>query len=172
MLKATIVYIVDPVTHEVLMAKKTRKVGVGYWFGYGGKIEEGETAEACTVREVEEETGGVIIDEATLERVALIDFYRGAELKPFVDEPTFRVLCYRLFLDKSTINPVTTEQMADPTWFPVDNLPHAEMKPGDELFVPQIIAGTLIKGWVHFSDDAKTVLASTIEPCTITELTL
>lgn len=40
--RATIVYIVNSKTNEVLMAKKTRKVGVGYWFGYGGKINDGE----------------------------------------------------------------------------------------------------------------------------------
>ena len=46
------------------------------------------------------------------------------------------------------------------------------MKPGDELFVPQILAGTLVKGWIRFTEDSKKVLGSLIESCTKEDLVI
>jgi ADP-ribose pyrophosphatase YjhB (NUDIX family) len=171
-MKATIVYIIDPETNEVLMAKKVRKVGVGYWFGYGGKLEGDETPEDCTVRETFKESGKIIrLRQEDLEPVALMKFYNKTAQNPEIDEPSFEVLCYRVFMTKKDVGePKTTGEMADPTWFPILHFP-PEMKPGDELFVPQILLGTPIKGSVHFSDE-KEVVWSSILPCKKEELTL
>lgn len=168
MAKATIVYIIDPETNEVLMAKKVRKVGIGCWFGYGGKIDETETASECIIRETREESDGVIhLVEEKLELVAQIDFYKGKDMAPEVDEPIFSTFCYRIFQNKLDVGtPLTTEEMANPTWFPVDNLPWSEMKVGDELFVPHILAGTPVKGWIHFSTDSKEIIESCVQECT------
>jgi ADP-ribose pyrophosphatase YjhB (NUDIX family) len=173
-MKATIVYIIDPDTHEVLMAKKMKKVGVGYWFGYGGKLEDGETALECICRETFQESGNVIqLDPNKLEPVALISFFKGQESNPRSDEALFEVLCYRIFVKKAEIGtPEGTDEMANPTWFPLIRLPLEEMKSGDELFVPQILLGTPVKGYIHFSSDSKEVLAASIIPCAISDLTL
>jgi hypothetical protein len=80
-MQATIVYIIDPNTHEVLMAKKVRKVGVGYWFGYGGKIDEGQTAEESIIDEALKESGNIIKKENTL-----IPGWISLLLKSFVTE--------------------------------------------------------------------------------------
>jgi len=37
--------------------KKQNDVHAGMWVGLGGKFEEGETPEACVIREVYEESG-------------------------------------------------------------------------------------------------------------------
>lgn len=173
-INATIVYLVNPVEGTVIMAKKTRKVGIGYWFGYGGKIEADEDPETCTCRETADETGKKIGDvhitilPEHLERVALIDFYKGVE-RPS-GNPTFRVLCYRA--TQWTGEPIETDEMANPKPFPIDHLPWDEMKPGDELFVPQIIAGTPVKGWIRFRDDEKEVFDSDVNPCRIEDLVI
>ena len=73
---------------------------------------------------------------------------------------------------KEVGKPETTDEMADPTWFPILNLPLDEMKPGDELFVPQVLLGTPIKGFIHFSDDSKQVIEPSIFPCKKEEITL
>ena len=172
-LRATIVYIIDEIKQEVWMAKKARKVGTGYYFGYGGKIEEWQTPDENVVEETKDESGGMEIFADKLERIALIDFYKG-DIKPKV--PTFRVLCYRTF--DFTGSPTTTEEMTDPKPFAIEDILLEKMKenplfkPGDELFVPQIIAGKLIKGWIHFSDDSSEVLGYEISPCTIEDLVI
>ena len=76
---------------KVLMAKKTQKVGIGCWFGFGGKKKWWESIRACAIRETWEETGGVKskrwsgpwgeggikIKKRDLIPMAQIDFYRG-----------------------------------------------------------------------------------------------
>ncbi len=167
---ATIVYIIDPDTQKVLMAKKRRKIGVGKWFGYGGKFEPQDNGDArlCTVREVEKETNGVIIlDPALLEPVALIDFYNSEEKRPYESDP-IRVLCYRTF--QKVLTPETSDEMEDPTWFPLASLPWECMKKGDEYFVPQILTGTPVKGYVWFTKDEQKIMGAMVRPCSLEEL--
>jgi len=172
MKKATIVYIVNPHTQEVLLAKKTRKVGVGYWFGYGGKIEEGEEADESLCGEVRDEAGGLTVSKEHLERVGIMDFYNGPDV-PF-GEPTFRVLCYRTETWEGT--PSTTEEMADPTWFSISALNDldrtGELKPGDLPFVLRIIANEPFQGWTRFSKDEKEVLGQEVISCDQKDLIL
>ncbi len=42
--------------------KKEKDINKDKWIGIGGKVEEGETAEECVVREVEEETGLILMN--------------------------------------------------------------------------------------------------------------
>ena len=158
------------------MAKKVRKIGTGYFFGYGGKFEGDETADQCICRETKKESGGVIIlDPTRLERVALIRFFNGKHLDPLKNEPSFEVLCYRIFMTRSEVGtPKTTKEMADPTWFSLHYIPFGtdQMKPGDELVVRPIIAGTPVKGYLHCSEDSKEVYGASIGLCDISDLNL
>jgi len=162
MKKATCVYIIDSVAKDVLMARKTRKVGIGYWFGYGGKREGDESPEECTLRETKKETNGIELDESQLERVAVIDFYKGETF--IFGKPGFRVIFYRTFqlVDRIVDE---TEEMADPTWFSIDDLPFDQMMPGDKFFIPEVLAGIPVRGWIHFSDDEKTVFDHSVDRC-------
>ncbi len=169
---ATLIYLVDPddcKNRRVIMAIKERKVGQGCWFGYGGKMKPGETADDCIRRELKEESRGVVVEEKNLERVALIDFYNGAD-RP-TGNPTFRVLAYRA----STWQGIPREsvEMKSPKSHRVNNLPWKYMKPGDELFVMQVIMGNPIKGWIRFSDDeARIVIGHDIVECTVADLVI
>ncbi|HWC57910.1 MAG TPA: NUDIX domain-containing protein [Candidatus Paceibacterota bacterium] len=166
-MKATIVYIIDPDTQRVLLAKKRRKIGVGKWFGYGGKLEPQDNGDldACIYRETLCETEGVIIlDREKLERVALIHFYNGEEKIPGKDEP-ITVLCYRYFIPIREIPP-TTDEMETPTLFPLNELPEQEMKMGDMLIVPNILAGIPRTGYIHFTKDESRVIDAQLSDCT------
>lgn len=55
---ATLVYVRrDGTTLMVLRNKKEQDMHEGRWNGLGGKVEEGETPDACALRELEEESG-------------------------------------------------------------------------------------------------------------------
>ena len=167
MKKGTIIYIIDDQSKQVLMAMKTRKVGVGCWFGYGGKIDEGETPDKCICRETLEESLGVVVEEKDLRRVALIDFYRGD--MPFGD-PLWRTLFY--ITNEFSGEPKSSDEMLDPTWFSVNNLPWHEMKAGDELIIPKVLSGEYQKGFIRFSEDEKSVLEHDIQSCCLEDLVI
>ncbi len=165
---ATIIYLVDARGKTVTMARKKRNVGKGYWFGYGGKIHPDEDADTCVCRETWEETGGVVVRKRNLERVALIDFYNDKiDVRPH-GNPSFRVLCYRTL--RWDGNPSETVEMSDPLAFDLAALPWSAMKPGDELFVPQVIMGSPVKGWIRFLVDGS--IRASIVPCEPGELVI
>ncbi len=164
--RAVIVY--PLMNGKVLMAKKQQVLGIGKWFGYGGKIEQGETALAAACREFEEESGGMIVKEKDLFPVALIDFYKGNEQS--YGSPNFKVLFYvvKIF----TGEPKDTDEMKEATWFSVDQLPLEEMKAGDELIIPHVLAENPHLGYLRFSENEKEVLDYFIEPCKISSLVI
>lgn len=172
-INATAVYIIDPSTQSVLLAKKTRKIGIGKWFGYGGKEEEVDNHDpiACSLREVEKETNGVIkLDRSLLVPIALIDFYNSEDKVPGITDP-IRVLYYRTE-QIIPVTPLTSDEMENPTWFLFDAIPwKTEMKAGDELFIKPLLNDEPVKGWVWFTKDEKTVLGSDIKPCSLEDLT-
>ncbi len=159
-MKGVIIYFINDQS-QVLMAKKCRGVGKGKYFGYGGKLEDIDRGDplACAKREVLKETnGGIILNTPMLKLVGVVDFYKGEDKKPFESE-SFTVLCYRSFQKIHKV-PETTEEMADPQWFDIINIPWRTdyMKTGDESFVPAILMGIQFKGHQWFSHDEKTVL--------------
>lgn len=178
---ATLVYIVDD--GEVLMARKTRGVGSGRYFGYGGKKKWWQSLKGCATIETWEESGGVKkkrlkptesggikIRKRDLEPMALVDFYNGEDV-PF-DNPSFRVMCYRCRRFKG--NPIDTVEMTNAKWLPVEQIPFGtpDMKEGDELFVPEIISGIPVRVKIRFSKETKKVIWFSKEHCSIKELNL
>jgi len=173
-MKATLLYIIDPDTFEVLLATKGRGVGAGFLFGYGGKLEDedGGDMKKCTIREFKDESGGVSIEKyyEKLEPMALIRFFRGEDKNPLIDEPSFEVLCFRLFASSSEfVKVIDTDEMEQPTWFKINDIPFnnpTKMKPGDELFVPHVISGNTVKGYIWFEKETNKVIGSQIDFCT------
>ncbi len=58
----------------VLLAMKKRGFGAKKWNAYGGKVIKEESPRTAAVRELEEESGLSVVEEA-LEQVALVRFY-------------------------------------------------------------------------------------------------
>lgn len=127
---------------EVCLAMKKRGFGEGKWNGYGGKLEEGETATQAAVREIQEESE-VIVREEDLQPAGVIDFY-------FKDNPEWNQKVHIFTVFTWDRDPIETEEMR-PQWFPHSSLSTINMWDGDILWLPQVLRGESVSGSCNFS---------------------
>ena len=167
MKKATAIYIIKSEEKKVLLALKQKFVGVNKRFPYGGKLEDLETPEECSVREVEEESGGLTIKEEDLIPLALITFWRG---KTMNEEPVFKGLFY--ICEKFEGNPSSTDEMKDPKWYDFENLPLDELKEGDEIILPKLLRKEMFIGKFLSSAKGEKLLYYEIAPAEKKDLVL
>jgi 8-oxo-dGTP pyrophosphatase MutT (NUDIX family) len=150
-IEATLVFMVDE--YKVLLATKTRKIGVGRLNGYGGKIESGETVEASAVREVSQECGLVISPE-NLGKEALITFHnQNKEGVPFI------VLVHVFVCRKWEGLPVSSEEMDDPNWYYISRLQQENLMLADYVWLPLVLSGKKIIAEVWYGPNQKTLLS-------------
>ncbi len=135
---------------KVLLKLATRGGSKGKWNFPGGKIEDGETSEQSTVREVLEETG-LAVDG--LNAVGKLEFYDDAE-------PSFFVDVYRA--DKFTGTLAETDE-GPLRWFDSSALPFDGMWDDDKFWVPMIMKGKRIMGEFHFAKGTDRLVRHTIE---------
>jgi len=141
---------------KVLLAKKTRVLGVGKWNGYGGNFDPklDRDFKDCAVREFTEESGGATIDRDDLEQVCDITFHNG-------DKFEFRVEVY--LAHKITGEPRDSVEMVEPTWFLRVKLPPAEeFMESDPYWISRILAGDKLYGHV-WRDEEFRLTARAIE---------
>ena len=131
---------------SVLLAMKKRGFGAGKWNGYGGKVAEKESPRTAAVRELKEESGLSVVEDA-LEQVALVRFY-------FDNNQLFE--CH-VFLARNWVGePCESEEMK-PHWFSVSQLPFEEMWVADGKWIPLILAGKKLEAEVNFNTDGSEV---------------
>lgn len=131
---------------KVLLGMKKRGFGVGRWNGFGGKLNEGETIEQATKREIFEEANIIVAD---LEKFGMIDFY-------WQSKPDF---CIQVNIFKSKIfegMPFESEEMK-PQWFNVGKIPYDKMWKDDIFWLPLFLENKKFKGKFIF-DDADNIL--------------
>ncbi len=49
-------------------------------------------------------------------------------------------------------------EMTDFQWYPINALPYSEMSAGDTLWLPQVLEGLYVTGFVYFGDTIDEVL--------------
>lgn len=148
--------------------------------GYGGKKKGHQTLEQNAVEEIWEETGGepqlrldreeeggVYIRAEWLEPVGVIDFYNGSEEEIPFGDPSFRV--YFFNCRKKLGRPVDTIEMKDHQLFNIYYPPIGKMVKGDEEFVPRMLQGICLMGWVRRDKDWNTT-SSSIKECSREDL--
>lgn len=133
------------IVHEgrrVLLGMKKDGFGGGWWNGFGGKVEEGETVEEAALRELKEEAG---IGVETLEKAGMLYFdIEGDE----------RLHEGHIFRAWGVIGePVETNEMITPRWFDESEIPYDKMWKGDDLWIPLFLKGVPFEGTLSF--DAK-----------------
>lgn len=139
---------------EVWLAIKTRKIGVGLWNGYGGKLEKNETPEQAGVRELRKEST-LETKAEDYERVAIIDFYvhkTESEIK--------LNRCFVLFIRKWEGEPNETEEMANPKLFLINKIPYNKTIVGTEFWMPQVLKGDNIHGEIHYNANRSKIIDS------------
>ena len=135
---ATLVFVITG--RRILLIRKKRGLGAGKVNGPGGRLEAGESFDACAVREVREELGVTPLHLVQLGRHAF----------QFVDGYSTFVHVYRAEDLHGT--PVETDE-AEPLWFELDAIPFDEMWEDDRYWLPLVINGRRFTGrWIFDGD--------------------
>jgi 8-oxo-dGTP pyrophosphatase MutT (NUDIX family) len=134
---------------RVLLAEKKRGFGAGFWNGYGGKLEIGESIEEALVREVREESGLELLE---YEKRGMMEFRLadGAIKVVHIYEGT-----------KWEGNPVETEEMR-PDWFEISLIPMEKMWASDPLWYPYFLKREYFEGRVDFNVKREVIHSSFI----------
>ncbi len=146
---------------KVCMAIKTRGVGKNKRNGYGGGLEEGENMLGCTIRELREEAC-VETDVASIKKVGFI------KIRNLNADGSHNFTCHLhvILLTSWTGEFAETDEMLDPKWFPVSDLPVSDMMPADLIWVPRILAGESLRGEFSCGPEQVLVGEAILEPCT------
>lgn len=124
--------------------KKKGEIGAETLNGPGGKVEAGETALACVIRETMEEVGMTLLPERLTE-TALITFHHAGV-------PDFRVHVF--YTDAYAGEPVETADMI-PDWYDVTALPFDRMLESDRAWFEKAALGEHFSANVYYTERAK-----------------
>lgn len=136
---------------NVLLGKKKERpgksFGAGYWNGFGGGVEEGESIEESACRETKEECN-LAVQPTDLRKVAHINFV-------FQDKREYDHDVHVFITNKFSGEPIETEEMA-PQWHSLSALPLEEMWPSDTHWVPLVLTeGKTIEATCVFTGTEK-----------------
>lgn len=124
---------------RILLGMKKKKIGVGWWNGFGGGVEGGETQEQAARRELFEESG--------------LRWIRGREVGVVSFVGTSMPGYAHVFLvNEFEGEPVETAEMS-PCWFSVSDIPYEHMWPADRIWLPRVLAGFYVRGLFYYEGD-------------------
>ena len=135
---ATLVFVIRD--GKILLIDKKTGFGKGKVNGPGGKVEKGESPQACAIRECREELG---ITVSNLR-------YSGQHRFQFVDGYSIHVWVYNS--EEFEGVPVETLE-ARPLWVSVDEIPYERMWEDDSLWLPMLLRGERFQGRWLFDGD-------------------
>ena len=137
----TLLFLLDPASARILLIKKHRGHGAGLVNGPGGKVEPGETRLAGVLREVAEELHVQPLDARLTGELRFVDD-RGASVWGWV---------YR---GQRHLGQPTVTAEASPFWCALNALPYERMWPGDQFWMPLLLADVPFKATLQTDGDA------------------
>lgn len=125
---------------KILLMRKKRGLGAGKINAPGGRLERGESAQDCAIREAQEE---LRIHPRNVKAAGELFFH--AE-----DQP--RIHCYLFTASDYDGAPTETEE-AVPRFYPIDEIPYDEMWEDNRYWLPLIISGQRVIGYSTFANE-------------------
>ena len=129
--------------HTLMLHRITRKedVHAGKWNGLGGKLEPGETPEACAIREIGEESGLRA---------------RDPELRGILTFPGFTPerdwYCYVFVVERFEGEPWQRSAEGELQWIPDEAVIDLPLWEGDRIFLPWIDGGHFFSGVFRYRE--------------------
>lgn len=140
---------------KVLLAIKTRKIGVGLYNGYGGKKEEDQTmAESCADELFTE--GKLKANPEDFTQIGVVNFFIHKN-----DGTIVLNKCDIFTVVRFSGEPQESEEMIRPTWFEINDLPLRRMMHDADFWVPRMLKGERIEVEIHL-DESRTKTIGTI----------
>lgn len=132
MKKTTLCYIRHEDEYLMLYRnKKKNDLNEGFWIGFGGKVEPGESETEGAIREIWEETG-MTVSEDQMVYVGLIHFISDK----WEDEDMY---LYEVYPGYKAENVECNEGTAE--WVQIKKLSSLPMWEGDRIFMDKMLAG-------------------------------
>jgi 8-oxo-dGTP diphosphatase len=122
--------------NKVLLIKKLRGLGKGFYNFPGGKVEN-ESPEECAIRELMEEVG---LSVQIMEKFAEIIFILNSD----------HVEKMNVFLSNKFCGELKKSEEAIPYWVEVDSIPYDEMWIDDKIWLPKVLNGEKLKCIFYF----------------------
>ena len=123
---AAVILHTNPQTHQKEVFATARGYGdyKGWWEFPGGKLEEGETAAQCIVREIKEELDSEV---SAGEELGVVEY----------DYPAFHLTMHCILCELKS-GALTLLEHEDAKWLSADNLMSVKWLPADELILKKV----------------------------------
>lgn len=133
---------------KILLKNNVRGISEGKWLGPGGKVDNGESLEEATKREVFEETG-LSIDKLSYHGLVTSEMNGNSYTVHFFSTRTF----------SGTLRSTAEGEVR---WFDVNSMPYSKMWPEAKFLYPLIFDGKSFLAKIKRDDSGENILELSI----------